>query len=101
MSEEYWEPWHPEIGQRVRIRLHGECQLKHLPNAMAPTHNLAHDKTTGTIVPFTPRDNVNEAALENSRQQGHRFAVLFATPIHGDIGGHFAAIELEPIEEPP
>lgn len=102
---EFWEPWHPEVGQRVRIRLNGECDI--------PTwwvkgekvvdfgngHLDIENNCVGTIIecPFTERDGYCRHV-----EVGHPYAVV----IDGGIsqsgvrirGAHYAALELEPVD---
>ena len=74
----YWEPWSPEIGQRVRFRRSAEC----------PVHTGGlKDGMTGQVY------WVEFPYSENGKEPGHRFWVEWE-------GGHTtysAAIELEPL----
>lgn len=75
-----WEPWVPEVGQRVRIRLSAECPF----NFGAP--HLAG--RTGTVVDAV----TNERLLELGHTHGHRFEVK----IDGYGWSIYTASELEP-----
>lgn len=93
------EPWHPKIGDRVRVRLNGECQLQ-FP-ATAPGRLADHesfDGYTGTVV--QPPWNLDPVAIAFLGSQGHSYAVKF-DPGQSTVwaGDFFAACELELLED--
>ena len=99
-SREFFEPWHPEVGQRVRVRLSGECRapLEPLSGGLRVGATYRHpqefDGLSGTVI------ETRDKFYENS---GHQYHVQLDT--HVWVNGepfwldHFAAIELEPIDE--
>ena len=99
MSEAIWEPWRPAVGDRVRVRLSGECPWHELPDDLVPeATGTATSGYEGVVVPFpsdAPRD------LPIVAEGGHRIFVEFDTPRDmGDwtlVGAFYAAIELEPL----
>ncbi len=76
---EYWEPWSPEIGQRVTGRVSAECPGFHMT-------------LPGTIVQATV------VGYDNSVSDGHPWLIQVDTR---PFPQGAAAIELEPIEEAP
>lgn len=101
----YWEPWVPEIGQRVRVCLSGECQLKPCPNSYYEQigqvgHPEYENGLTGTVTHF-------ERPWQNDflADQGHTIDVEYDVQVRPWIapgrkarGGTYAPIELEPIQ---
>ena len=112
-SREFFEPWHPEVGQRVRVRLSGECRRPLHPEAPARAeggveygHPEEFDgaigrvsdalKVYGLIAGF---DYIQEV-LDWNAKYGHYYNVEMEMPWPGGWSdGCFAAIELEPIDE--
>lgn len=101
MSNDYWEPWQPAIGDRVRVRISGEC-----PSCR---ENQA-DKDT-TVHLLESRDGkigtVDHTGCDVG-MPGHSYSVLWDKPIPCEIalvgftharGGYFAAMELELLTE--
>jgi hypothetical protein len=90
-----YEPWSPRIGDRVRVRLSGECRWDRDGAAKDdPGHDLIWDRRLGTVV------EIHRSAW----QLGHDYLVaLDACPggePHEPSGPHgdwFAAVELEPL----
>ena len=88
----FFEPWTPKIGQRVRVRLSGECQF------WGHRHVFREDGAIATVERIVPLD----------RNHGHGYEVLFDKPWPCDpndsdtqlIGSPYAAIELEPVDDP-
>lgn len=101
-TPEFWEPWTPKIGQRVRVVLSGECQMQ--GSSDSPKEQLrgeAHggekwNGKTGTVVRINWRPELT--------RQGHRFTVDWDEPEwisgwpRGIKGDNYAAIELEPLD---
>jgi hypothetical protein len=83
-----WEPWRPEIGQRVRVRISPECVLVDGDGTVFH-HAEWHDGVTGVVY----RDDF---PLGWPNRAGHRFAVKVDQPVGGRIA--VAAIELEPVD---
>lgn len=96
MSAQYWEPWTPEVGQRVRVRLSGECQF-------AEQNGGAH---TVYIEPFSEDGVIGRAVpavWPTALEAGHAYFVAFEDgqgAASSGRGGWYAAMELEPIGEP-
>ena len=96
---EFWEPWQPEIGQRVRIRLSAECNVSWCDDRYRDGHPIEADGATGTVVKDRPDPPLWGAT--------HPYVVVFDEPIVAPLfadgresmwhGNYFAAIELEPI----
>lgn len=91
---DYYEPWRFEFGQRVRVRLSGECQYARTVNrgtcAFPMPHLPATDGETGTVV-LTGR----------AAYAGHPYYVALDV-LDGLVvpaGDWFAACELEPCIE--
>lgn len=104
MKTDFYEPWHPEVGQRVRVRLSGECNLPTragTPSAhMQPGHDVKFDGLIGTV---TDRSLICDDDREFLDHYGHLYEVEFDIPVL--IGNtvfqaeDLAAIEIEPIDE--
>ena len=103
MNAEYWEPWQPEVGQRVRVHLSGECQrlmetrVERLPfgGRELTGHPQEMDGVTGIVVPIEPWMDITA---------DHPYVVRFDEPLRLPeygvgrcLGTVFAAIELEPV----
>ncbi len=74
-----WEPWTPQVGQRVRIKLSTEC-----PQFFGNDF----DGAIGTVVDAV----TNEYLISHGYTHGHRFEV----GIDGGPKRIYAAAELEP-----
>ena len=100
-----WEPWAPRIGDRVRVRLNGECRevfksrnkrtgdvIHDLPHAQE------HNGLTGTVIE-------RPSHLPARKNGAHCFFVLLDDPPTSSPWGGtttmapFAAIELELLED--
>lgn len=87
MSVDYWEPWTPEIGQRVRTKISPECPQQMKCHGRHP-EGSGH---TGTV-----------RCIDTNRTDGHIYCI--ATPEVAPDGyewlayTNFAAAELEPVE---
>jgi hypothetical protein len=92
-ATDIWEPWRPEIGQRVRVRISAECREDW---GRGPEgHPSWADGLTGIVVdkPYCVQ-NANPQALAR-----HPYSVLLDEDGPGGTYGlRMAAIELEPIE---
>lgn len=101
----FYEPWTPLVGQRVRVRLSGECRQDHYPE---------EDGRIGTMSELVDWDEVDE---DDSREppappemRAHRYIVDFDVPFLSpdDTGlppwlrsndyGFYCAIELERLD---
>ena len=99
-----WEPWTPEIGQRVRIRLSAECpRLRAEPGhkeTRTAWHSHSEDGMTGRVVAPTPGVWMPRMDID-----GHPYLVDFdpeAVHFEGCISFcalYFAVPELEPIAD--
>lgn len=93
-AREVWEPWTPEIGQKVRIRRSAEC-----PYRDEWMHAESEpDGAEGEVWSSFPR------MFGESPCDGHDLMVSFGSDAEGrTVCGWFAAAELAPIltlEEP-
>jgi hypothetical protein len=95
-ASEFWEPWVPAVGQRVRVRFTSECRAR--PHTDSPQGDLAmpghfawEDGVTG-VVTYDQIDTI---------QQGHRFMVRWDTVRdhrgYRLTGAVYAAAELRPL----
>lgn len=92
-----WEPWTPQIGQRVRVSLSAECQFRYTTGI---THHPVMDGAIGVV-----REGVGHRC--EGHDAGHAYAVWFEpvlieTSSEGFplrwVAHCFAAIELEPVD---
>jgi len=83
----YWEPWKPEVGQRVRILARPECRY------CEGEEGVAEVGVTGVVSEVTPPEGLGIVIGD----AGHCYWVDFDDPEVGCGLSHFAAIELEPI----
>ena len=96
MDSEFWEPWAPVIGARVRVRLSSECDLHVMAADPAVVNKM--DGQTGRVI-----------ARVSGVRKGHPYDVAIDRPfraVHAVTkregvvrSGLFAAVELEPIGE--
>lgn len=99
----FYEPWQPKVGDRVRVRLSGECQAVciYYRRAGAPLHKNIPDGRIGTVVEGHPMIDANDARLH--ARDGHTYPVEFddavLAPYGFIVGSHFAATELEPLDD--
>ena len=113
MTRDYYEPWHPQLGDRVRVRLSGECpvtppEAEFKPESFTASvmreidwpekgHPEQLDGVEGTVDKITHEmDDVVDW------WHGHWYGVWFDQPVkfEGGILCHglgFAAVELEPL----
>ena len=95
-----WQPWTPQVGDRVRVRLSGECRRENDPNSplsgagVLEGHTLLRHGMTGTV------DRL--CRHSDCVRYGHVYTVILDEPIRlGDDeyrADCFAAAELEPLE---
>lgn len=86
-----WEPWTPEKGQRVRVKLSGECRGMYWP-LVAGGHEPAMNGKEGRVYATWPD------------RSGHNYLVILDEPVA--VEGfekpltHFqlSALEIEPLE---
>ena len=99
----WYEPWSPTVGQRVRIRLSGECQASHTPvsdGTYGVVKAVEWFRDDPTPHPVEDPDGSDYAAA--LRYRGHWYDVDFEHPVPDAEEGRmirsdlFAAIELEP-----
>jgi hypothetical protein len=87
-----WQPWQPGIGDRVRVRLSGECRWDR-DGAATATDNPGHDRVLdgqlGTAVEYDP----------NIWHSDHDYFVALDTSPFDDVGEWLTAAELEPVGE--
>jgi hypothetical protein len=99
-----WRPRTPEIGQRVRIRLSGECPLLRSEPGQKETstawHSHSEDGMIGIVITPTPNVWMPRMGLD-----GHAHLLSFR-PDSVNFDGcawysalYFAAPELEPLED--
>lgn len=81
VDAEYFEPWQPREGQRVRVRLNPECRHFEDPQA-------SFEGRLGTVIAVLERGH---------RDPAHRYRVV----LDGDVWSYWvlAAVELEPVED--
>lgn len=108
-----WEPWQPKIGQRVRIRLSRECDMRLDPDAGVvrrgdaragdPAHNPDEDGRLGVVERHI--EPGKSPSGDDSLRHGHAWFVRWVVPMKVGRGSYsgadYAACELEPLEETP
>lgn len=99
---EFYEPWRPQVGDRVRIQTSPECRIPALESSHAQAlgiregHAEWENGRTGTVLLTEPLD-------DEFAEIGHYYLVGWDQP--HESGGHvidkdyYAAIELIPLEE--
>lgn len=102
-EQRFYEPWQPTVGQRVRVRLSGECRRK-LTDGVGKQigrrfgHHESFDGIGGVVT-----SPLFASHSEPNSSQGHPYLVLFESDVtidgHECVGDYFAAIELEPIDQ--
>ena len=93
---EFYEPWTPAIGQRVRIALNGECGLTGPAGSPAGDNGIVgHDaEEHGRLGVIRDPAILNPSMVA----QGHRYLVRRSgPPINGFSAGWYAAVELVPL----
>jgi hypothetical protein len=104
-DQTFFEPWQPKIGDRVRVRLNGECRFetfgmnRHgILSERKPSHREWEDGKTGTVVLCRW---IAEDGYCLSDRWGHGIVIEYDTEVNRpDIfakAGHYAACELEPL----
>lgn len=107
-EQRFYEPWAPAVGQRVRVRLSGECQAPVQPDTnfyrvITKGHHELIDGVTGEVCVHPDLNGSGDLYAEH----GHFYDVRFdhGIKIPGTpfvmVGDTFAAIELEPAEPLP
>ncbi len=96
---EIWEPWQPEIGQRVQLRLSAECRFRYLYGNRTE-HFPESDGAVGVVESI-------DGCTPSEHDPSHRYCVRFK-PEHpvvagpngrGTLSSHcFAAAELVPVD---
>jgi hypothetical protein len=93
----YWEPWQPKIGDRVRVRLSGECNVigpgredPFSPVASAMAHPAHQDGVVGIVTQCH-----SACTGGGAHAVGHHIRVEYLHPRGWRHMGHFAACELE------
>lgn len=95
-----WEPWVPEVGQRVRVRVSAECRA--LDSHQLCDKYLDH-RPIGVVYRVVTIDDPYSASHARAGHPywvTHDFVPVPDKPFHGLYGGYFSAFELEPSEEP-
>ena len=103
-TPQFWEPVTFKVGNRVRVRLSGECQLEHQQDG--PAHRRGHidrghapeeDGAIGTVLAYRDSPSTDWVAA-----QGHCIRVEFDDLVvikgHPYSGSYYAAAELELLE---
>jgi hypothetical protein len=80
LQDDFYEPWLPQVGQRVRVRLNPEC--RHFEN-----NQTDFEGRVGTVIAVLERGH---------RDPAHRYRIV----LDGDVWSYWvlAAVELEAIE---
>jgi len=101
------EPWHPQIGNRVRVVLNGECRIRSHPEchefARGLVGHMAEEHgRIGVVVEPEPMLSEDVAWFS---AQGHPYLVWydesFEVAEYTVICDFYAAIELEPLDDLP
>jgi hypothetical protein len=109
-----WEPWRPEIGQRVRVRVSAECQAGGVATRAPMSNRALRDliesggDANGWGVASPQEGHESEIdgvegtviAIDRRVEHGHYYRVWFDKPIMPMVllGLDLAAIELEPVD---
>lgn len=94
---EPWEPWIPEVGQQVRVRLSGECTATYTVDAMWYGDQVRHEPWPIHDVPAENGMCGQVRAVYPFDVMGsHRFEVVWQQVIGRQYGSTYAALELEP-----
>lgn len=93
----FWEPWRPKVGDRVRVRLSGECHQFHdndTPGYIDGKKSLYghHASVNGAIA------TVEYIRTEGESWAGHQCGIYYDDEVFGLKGSCYAAAELEPLE---
>jgi hypothetical protein len=102
-DRDVWEPWAPEVGQRVRVRISPECDARFIAR-----YTLNGEPATGAEHHFPEAHGATGIVTEvvtSGREaiNGHRFHVQFDRGVSVPGTGHLlgicvAAIEMEPVQ---
>lgn len=107
-EQRFVKSWQPRVGQRVRIVLNGECQLRPCEGSYyARIGQIGHPSyeqgLTGTVSSF---HDVTEAEHDVMAQQGHLIDVEYDRHVYPTLpdgrlarGGTYCAFELEPLDD--
>lgn len=99
---EFVEPWRPMLGDRVRVKLNGECPIDHILDRSGEAGIVASMVTQGELDLDGPDSNGQRTTMD----RGHFYGVEFDHPV-SDLSkafgmtwgyGSFAAAELEFVE---
>lgn len=82
--DEFWAPYEPKIGDRVRLRLSRECVCYEL-NGYAHGHE-------GSV------DEIDVGHEATRAQESHHVVVLFDAPLGRFTGAQVAPIECVPVK---
>lgn len=110
-----WEPWRPQIGECVRVRLSGECRIESV-GCDAPTFDhsvLRRHLASGasgnqwSTTSVSPHDAAVDGAsgvilaVNRTIEGGHYYRVWFDAPVgfEGWAAEDFAACELIPLSD--
>lgn len=106
--QQVYEPWSPRLGDRVTIRLSGECRaLEDHKGEILPCSGGA------PIIGHPPQQHGRSGTIRLRCDDfpcphgyalgGHGYVVVYDVPYATSriwLGGHFAAIELDPLDPP-
>jgi hypothetical protein len=97
-QQDYYEPWVPAVGQRVRVRLSGECRTPpHPESAAARVGNVGHAPWTDGITGVVMSDD------NPYMGEGHRFLVAWDESYwyaqQWCTSAAYAAVELVPLDD--
>ncbi len=105
-----YRPWRPKVGDRVRVRLSPECDWNTRTTDMFTGRKMAtggpHDDEEDGRVGTVDQLRYEAPLSEREAEETHPYAVTFDDPywsVRDRLliqGAHFAASELEPLEEP-
>lgn len=100
-KREFWEPWRPEIGQWVRVRLSAECNQSWFVTPIhaygsnvlqLDRHPAALDGATGEVIRVVEDDGGHPYLVEFDEPVRIRLTARVAQSLH-------AALELEPLTD--
>lgn len=104
----FWEPWKPQVGDRVRVTLNPECQ-REMPTWSTQYqiqrpygHPPDVDGRTGVVVSPWVWSKCTERSVQAAESMGHPYWVRFDDDPTGRRlqGDNLAAAELELLERP-
>jgi|SRR3990167_4743505 len=104
MSEEreFYEPWVPEVGDKVRLRFSPECRCLVCggPGHSEDSEDFLGKRLLGTVRYIYPRGYRSSPGCGHSGNNGHRFSVT-AEDADWTYSGLVAACEMEKVKEAP